>query len=586
MDAEWRVYSKRADFNYLAKKYNIDPVVARILRNRDLTSEKDIEMYLYGTLNDCHDPHLLLDMDKAVDIMAEKIKEKKKIRIVSDYDVDGVTSNYILFHALKTIGADVSYDIPDRIKDGYGMNIRIVDEAFKAGVDTIITCDNGIAAFSAIDKAKEYGMTVIVTDHHEIQEKLPDADAIVDPHRDGDNYPFKGICGAMVAYKFIRCLYEKIGQKLDDGEYIEFLATATVCDVMPLRDENRIYVKEGLKELKKTKNIGYRALLKARGLDDGRDITSYHLGFVLGPCINAEGRLSSAVNALNLFLSQDEDEAYSMALQASEINDERKKMTEEGTKTAISMVAEDEDLSKDNVLVLYISGLHESLAGIVAGRVREAFYKPVIVFTDAENNDEFLKGSGRSVEGYNMFEELCKVSDLQDHFGGHPMAAGTTIPKDNLLEFRKKLNENEAMSRDTLTQKIYIDVPMPLSYPTIGLIRQLEELSPFGTANERPLFAEAGLLVTGARIFGKNGNVMKIAVKEKDGRTAELTSFDVKGFTDYIKKWFSIEQCDKMLKGIPSDIVLDMAYQPGINEYNGRISVQNILKAYRIHGDK
>ncbi len=586
MDAEWRVYSKRADFNYLAKKYNIDPVVARVLRNRDLTSEKDIEMYLYGTLNDCRDPHLLLDMDKAVDIMAEKIKGKKKIRIVSDYDVDGVTSNYILFHALKTIGADVSYDIPDRIKDGYGMNIRIVDEAFKAGVDTIITCDNGIAAFSAIDKAKEYGMTVIVTDHHEIQEKLPNADAIVDPHRDGDNYPFKGICGAMVAYKFIRCLYEKQGKEIDDREYIEFLATATVCDVMPLRDENRIYVKEGLKELKNTKNIGYRALLKARGLDDGRDITSYHLGFVLGPCINAEGRLSSAVNALNLFLSEDEDEAYAMALQASEINDERKRMTEEGTKKAISIVTDDEALSKDNVLVLYISGLHESLAGIVAGRVREAFYKPVIVFTDAENNGEFLKGSGRSVEGYNMFEELCKVSDLQDHFGGHPMAAGTTIHKDNLLEFRKKLNENENMSLDVLTQKIYIDVPMPLSYPTIGLIRQLEELSPFGTANEKPLFAETGLLVTGVRIFGKNGNVMKIAVKEKDGRTAELTSFDVKGFTDYIKKWFSIEQCDKMLKGIPSDIVLDMAYQPGINEYNGRISVQNILKAYRIHGDK
>lgn len=585
MDTAWRMYSKRADFNLLAKKFNIDPVVARVIRNRDIVDDKDIEMYLYGTLKDVHDPHLLKDMDKACSIMAEKIRAGKKIRIVSDYDVDGVTSNYILLHALKRLGAEVSYDIPDRIKDGYGMNERIVDAAYNDGVDTIITCDNGIAAFTAVEKAKGYGMIVIVTDHHEIQEKLPVADAVVNPHQAGDLYPFKKICGACVAYKFIQCLYEFMGLKLGEREYLDFLATATVCDVMPLTDENRIYVREGLKEIKKTKNIGYRALLNARGLDDGRDIEVYHLGFVIGPCINAEGRLLSAENALNLFLCEDSDKAREMAFKAAEVNDARRAMTEDGANRAIEMVKNDKDLFRDNVLVLYIENLHESLAGIVAGRVREAFYKPVIVFTDSENDPLVYKGSGRSIEGYNMFEELCKVSDLQVRFGGHPMAAGTTVKKEDIDLFRKQLNENETMTDDILTEKIYIDVPMPLSYPTIRLVKQLDALAPFGVDNERPLFAEAGLLVTGAKIMGKNRNVMKIMVRERDGHSQELLNFDVQGFLDNIKVWFSPEQCDKMLAGVPADIYIDAAYQATINEYNGRVSVSFQLKTYRKHED-
>lgn len=580
MDADWRIYSKRADFNAIANRFNIDPVVARVIRNRDVESEEEIERFLYGTLDDCHDGNLMKDMDKGVSIISEKIDAGESIRIVGDYDVDGVTSTYILYDAIRCLGGKVSYDIPHRITDGYGINVRIIEQAASDEVDTIITCDNGIAAFDAVTRAKELGLTIVVTDHHEIQEMIPDADAVIDPHQEGDAYPYKAICGAEVAYKFIRCLHKYRGQELEDRKYIDFVALATYCDVMPLLDENRIYVREGMKKIAETDNLGLAALVRQCSLE-GASITGYHLGFVLGPCINTAGRIGSAKEALLLFLEEDEAACASKALALKIGNDDRKRITEEGTALAIETVLR-EGYDKDQVIVLYLNGVHESLAGIIAGKIKEHFYRPTIVFTDSEN-EELLKGSGRSIEDYNLFEKLSEVKDILYKFGGHKLAAGLTIQRDELDKLREELNNRADLNEQQLTPKLMIDVPMPLRYVNMGLIAQLDSLEPFGTANPRPLFAEAGLKVNGLYIYGKRGNVMNISVTDSRGGRFMVMTFDPEGVIEDIKKWFTEEVCDKMLKGAYTGVMLDIAYQPQINEYRGERNIQFLLKNMRPH---
>jgi len=580
MDADWRIYSKRADFNAIANRFNIDPVVARVIRNRDVESEEEIERFLYGTLDDCHDGNLMKDMDKGVSIISEKIDAGESIRIVGDYDVDGVTSTYILYDAIRCLGGKVSYDIPHRITDGYGINVRIIEQAASDEVDTIITCDNGIAAFDAVTRAKELGLTIVVTDHHEIQEMIPDADAVIDPHQEGDAYPYKAICGAEVAYKFIKCLYKYRGQELEDRKYIDFVALATYCDVMPLLDENRIYVREGMKKIAETDNRGLAALVRQCSLE-GASITGYHLGFVLGPCINTAGRIGSAKEALLLFLEEDEAACASKALALKIGNDDRKRITEEGTALAIETVLR-EGYDKDQVIVLYLNGVHESLAGIIAGKIKEHFYRPTIVFTDSEN-EELLKGSGRSIEDYNLFEKLSEVKDILYKFGGHKLAAGLTIQRDELDKLREELNNRADLNEQQLTPKLMIDVPMPLRYVNMGLIAQLDSLEPFGTANPRPLFAEAGLKVNGLYIYGKRGNVMNISVTDSRGGRFMVMTFDPEGVIEDIKKWFTEEVCDKMLKGAYTGVMLDIAYQPQINEYRGERNIQFLLKNMRPH---
>ena len=578
MEADWRIYSKRADFDAISKRYNIDPVVARVIRNRDVEGDKDIEQFLYGTLESCHDGRLMTDMEKGVAILSEKIDAGASIRIVGDYDVDGVTSTYILYDAIRHLGGRVSYDIPHRIHDGYGINERIIETAAEDGVDTIITCDNGIAAFEAIDLAKELGMTVVVTDHHEIQGKIPGADAVIDPHREEDEYPYKSICGAEVAYKFIQCLYKLRETELGERQYIDFAALATYCDVMPLLDENRILVREGMKEIASTSNTGLRALVRECGLE-GAVITGYHLGFVLGPCINTAGRIGSAKDALRLFLEEDEVKCSEMAQQLKNSNDERKRLTEEGTALAMQN-AEAEGYDKNQVIVLYLSGLHESLAGIIAGKIKEYYYRPVIVFTDS-TEENLLKGSGRSIDDYNLFEHLTEVQDILYKFGGHKLAAGLTIERDKLDILREELNKRAAITEQQLTPQLMIDVPMPLRYVSFELIEQLDNLEPFGTGNPRPLFAESGLRVDGLTVYGKRGNVMNINVTDSRGGRFIVKTFDPEAVIEDIKKWFADEVCDKMLKGIYTGVTLDIAYQPQINEYRGERSIQFMLKKMR-----
>ncbi len=580
VEAEWRIYSKRADFNGIGNRFNIDPVVARVIRNRDIEGEDAIEKFLYGTLDSCYDGSLMKDMEKGISIISDKIDEGVPIRIVGDYDVDGVTSTYILYDAMRNLGADVSYDIPHRVTDGYGINVRIIDAAYGDGVDTIITCDNGIAAFDAINRAKELGMTVVVTDHHEIQEHIPDADAVIDPHQAEDEYPFKAICGAEVAYKFIKCLYAHRNASLDDRKYIEFVALATYCDVMPLLDENRIYVREGMKKLKATENKGLRALVSACGLSEAV-ISGYHLGFMLGPCINTAGRIGSAKEALELFIERDETECAGKAGKLKENNDSRKKMTEDGTALAIEKI-EAEGYDSNQVIVVYLENVHESLAGIIAGKVKEHFYRPSIVFTDSDDK-EILKGSGRSIDDYNLFEGLTEVKDILAKFGGHKLAAGLSVERKRLGELRDALNENAHLTVQQLTPKLMIDVPMPLRYVSMPLIEQLSALEPFGAANPKPLFAEAGLKIRSLYIYGKRGNVININVEDSRGGRFTIKSFDPDSVVEDIKKWFTDEVCDKMLEGVDTGAKVDIAYQPDINEYRGDRTIQFLLRHMRKH---
>lgn len=568
---KWVISAKKADFYEISRKFGVDPVIARLIRNRDQITDEEIDRYLHGKMSGLHSWKLLKGVDTALDILLDKIREGKKIRIIGDYDIDGVCSTYILLTGLSHSGACVDVDIPDRMKDGYGISKELIDLAFEAGTDTIVTCDNGISAIEQIAYAKSLGMTVVVTDHHEIPYEeledgsvrtfLPDADAIVNPKQQDCPYPFKGICGAMVAYKVICGLYERMGFGASDlEELMEFAAIATVGDVMDLQDENRIMVKEGLKRIAHTQNLGLKALIHVNNLED-RPLTAYHIGFVIGPCMNASGRLSTAKRALNLLLCRDQEEAAALAEDLKALNDSRKDMTAKGVEEAAEMV-ENTSLQEDRVLVIYLPDCHESLAGIIAGRIRERYSKPVFVLTKAE---EGVKGSGRSIESYHMFRELTKCRELLAKFGGHPMAAGLSLPEENVEPFRRMLNENCTLTEEDMAEKVLIDVPMPISYVNMPLIRQLSLLEPFGKGNTKPLFAQKNVRIENCRVFGKNRNVVKMKLYDENGCEAEGVWFgDGDAFAERIKeknRW-------------------SVAYYPSINAYNGRESIEIIVQNY------
>ena len=741
-DTKWTVYGKRADFFANAKRFNIDPVTARVIRNRDIIGDEAIEMYLNEDMSMAHEPSLMKDMTKGCRIMLDKMREGKKIRIISDYDVDGVTSNYILYKGLLKVYKKVSreiqedrrnqensescedrrnrensescegwrnqensescedrrsqensesleshqdhenrknrivpyidYDIPHRITDGYGINVRMVDKAYAEGIDTIITCDNGIAAFPAVERAKELGMTIIVTDHHDVpydivpdtdvepgntansddttksynttrKYKIVPADAVIDHKQPDCQYPCKELCGAGVAFKFIQLLFRMSGiPEKEVMEYIEYLGIATVCDVMNLVDENRVFVKLALKRLRHSSNKGLAALIRNSGIADR--ISSFHLGFIIGPCINAAGRLDDARTSLEFLLEEDSFVAETRAVELININNERKDMTIKGTEIAMKLIdqgdtsiyagtrfdvwtqnadtqnifpetegnrnniealsngADDnrnniEALSpetegnrynievpslEDDVFVIYIPGLHESLVGIVAGRIKEKYYRPVLLFTDSEEPG-IMKGSGRSIEGYNMYDEINKESDLFVKFGGHEMAAGFSIKAENFNSLKRNLNRNSTMGEEVLTPKLRIDVPMPFSYITQKLVNELSVLEPFGKGNEKPVFAQSGVRVKKAVIMGRNKNVLRFSLAMDNGGTIEAVDFTPDVVISNIKEWFGQSECDKMFKGLSNNVVLDIAYYPNINEFAGRASIQIMPLAYRKH---
>ena len=568
---QWYLYKKKADFTKIGQKFQIDPVVARLIRNRDVIGDEEIHKYLYGDLSDISDPFLMKGVKEGVDIIREKIRDGKTIRIISDYDVDGVVSNYILWKAIHDLGGKIDFQIPDRMKDGYGINENIIEKALEDQIDTILTCDNGIAAADAISYGKEHGLTMIITDHHDVpfitdadgnkEEVLPPADVVINPKQQACHYPYPLLCGAGVAFQFVRALYKDMGE--DESrleELLAMLAIATVCDVVDLTGENRIFVKEGLKRIKETKNIGLKALLDVHDLME-KQIQSYALGFIIGPCINASGRLESAEKALNLFLEEDEERAYETAKELKELNDLRKSMTENGVKQALGQALEHEK-NGDKVLVLYLPECHESIAGIIAGRIKDRLNHPVFVLTDAK---EGIKGSGRSIEGYSMFEEMVKVKEVFTKFGGHPMAAGCSLEKEKLEEFRKKINENCTLEEKDFQKKVQIDIDMPVDYITMNLIKQLSVLEPFGKENKKPLFAHRKLKVERVNVFGKNKNVIKLALKSSQG-----TRIDGMIFED------EADFREKMGTGK----YITCTYYPVINEYQGYKSLQINIQNY------
>ena len=569
----WTVWAKKADFQEIGKKYGIDQVTARIMRNRDIITDEEINSYLNGTMDMLPSPYLLKDVKKAAGILAEKIKSGKKICIIGDYDIDGVQSSYILWEGIENLGGNVYVTIPDRIKDGYGVNEQLVEAAIEEGADTILTCDNGIAAADALKRAKENGLTVIVTDHHEIpfceengerKEILPDADAIVNPKQKDCAYPFKEICGAVVAWHLIRVLYDMTGKGMKQADvFIENVAFATIGDVMELQHENRILVKEGLKRLNQTKSIGMRSLIASNKLDLG-GIRAYHIGFVLGPCLNASGRLDTAKKALLLLKTKDEVDAGKLAEELVELNTNRKSLTEKGIEDAMQCI-ETQGLSEDRVLVIYLPDCHESIAGIIAGRIRERYHRPVYVLTDAK---EGVKGSGRSIEGYSMYEELCKCQDLLDKFGGHPMAAGCSMQRENVDTFRKRLNDCCTLTQKDLQSKIRIDVPMTLEYLTEELIHEFAVLEPFGKGNEKPVFADKDLRITDVKIVGKNRNVVKINLLTKHGRKYSAVCFT--GDAEENKKYLQ-EHSDN----------ISIIYYPQINIFRGETHIEIIVTHFR-----
>lgn len=568
---KWFVTMKKADFQAIAEKYHISPILARLIRNRDVIGDEAIERYLHGTISDLYDGMLMKDMDRAVEILAEKIRGGASIRIIGDYDIDGVNATYILQEGLSRLGADVDTDIPDRIRDGYGLNQILIDRALEEGIDTIITCDNGIAASKEITYGKEQGLTVIVTDHHEIpyleigeerEYQMPPADAVVDPHRPDCEYPFKGLCGAAVAYKLIEALYEVMQEDPEDVDYLmENVAIATVGDVMDLCEENRIFVKQGLEMLKRTKNEGLKALIECTKIPVER-LNAYHIGFILGPCINASGRLDTAKRALELLNAKNRREAVMLAEDLKALNDSRKEMTEKGVAQAIEMI-ENTSLLEERVLVVYLPDCHESIAGIIAGRIREKYYRPVFVLTSAE---EGVKGSGRSIEPYHMFEEMCRCSSLFTKFGGHRLAAGLSMKEENVGRFREVLNELTTLTEEDLKEKVSIDMQLPISYITEELIDQLELLEPFGKGNQKPLFAEKNLKVISPRIIGKNQNVLKFQAEDPAGNRIEAIYFgEVRECMEYMKKK------ERMA----------FTYYPSINEYMGRRTRQITIVNYQ-----
>lgn len=583
----WVLLRKGADFEAIGKKYQISPRLACLIRNRDVIGEEAVDRYLNGTISDLYDGMLMKDMDKAIDILKEKILEDKKIRVIGDYDIDGVNATYILLEGLERLGADVDSDIPDRISDGYGLNRHLVERAYEAGVDTLITCDNGIVAADEIAYGKEMGMTVIVTDHHEVpfdeqdgekRYRIPPADAVMDPKQPDCLYPFKGLCGAAVAYKLMEALWESMGKDSADlDDLIENVAIATIGDVMDLEDENRIFVKEGLQMLRRTKNPGLKALIECTGIDKN-SLNSYHIGFVLGPCINASGRLDTAKRALELLRAGTQKEADILAGDLKALNDSRKDMTEEAVKQAEEQV-ETTTISKDKVLVVYLPDCHESLAGIVAGRIRENYYKPVFVLTDAE---EGVKGSGRSIDGYHMYEELNKCKELLTKFGGHRLAAGLSLPKENVGKFREMLNKNCTLTEEEMKEKVTIDMEMPFGCVTEALVKELELLEPFGKGNTKPVFAARDVTLLGARILGKNRNVLKLQVQDVNGCRIEAMLFHhADDFLGKLEEQYGKTEVEALLKGRGRQIRISMTYYPDINEYMGEKTPQIVVTHYR-----
>ena len=610
MNEKWYVAAKKADFQGIAKRFGIDPVTARIIRNRDVVGDDEIRQYLYGTRAELGDPAQLQGGMEAASLLKQKIEAGKKIRIIGDYDIDGVNSTYILYRALTRCGAQVDYEIPDRMKDGYGLNISLLKLALEEGIDTVLTCDNGISAIAEIAYAKENGMTVIVTDHHEplfeeVPEedraetaqpqtdtarripspdgtrifRLPPADVLVNPKQPNCRYPYKKLCGAAVAWKVVCLLYRLYGMEEEAEQFLQFVGFATVGDVMELDGENRILVKEGLKQLRSTQNYGWRALIQANNLDFDT-LNSYHIGFVLGPCINASGRLDTAKRSLRLLLAKDAAEAELLAARLKQLNDERKELTQ----AAVDLACEQIDGSteaNDRVLVVYLPDCHESIAGIVAGRIRERYGKPTFVVTNAEAEDE-AKGSGRSIEAYSMFEEMVKCQDLFRKFGGHPMAAGFSLPRSRIDEMRRRLNENCTMTEEDMAEKIMVDVPMPINYIRESLVEELSVLEPFGNGNEKPLFAERHLKLLSARILGKNANVLKLQVANATGCTMEALYFGIPdNILSYLTDKYGKNEVQKLLWGKVNQIEMDLTYYPSINEYQGRRTLQIVIKNFR-----
>lgn len=585
----WMVQTKRADFSGLAMRLGVSPVAVRVMRNRGLTEEAEMRKYLYGTLDDLYDPRLMKGMEQAAELIVRKLKEGKHVRIIGDYDIDGVCSTYILLKGFqraakelsqrcsleagrysveKENDAQIDYEIPDRIKDGYGINESIIRQASADGVDTLVTCDNGIAALREISIAKQLGMTVVVTDHHEVPvdeygQILPPADAVVDPKQDGETYPFHEICGAAVAWKLIRVLYEKLG--IPESEWmdlLEFAAIATVGDVMKLQDENRLIVKYGLKKIGSTKNTGLRKLIEKNNLDI-ENLSAYHIGFVIGPCLNAGGRLKSAKVALRMLLAEDPERAVEMADELKELNDMRKDMTAKGEAEAIEQV--EKQYMDDKVLVVFLPECHESLAGIIAGRLREHFHKPSFVLTRGETT---AKGSGRSIEQYHMYQGLCKVSDLLVKFGGHPMAAGLSLEEKDIDEFRRRLNADAELTEEDFVPKIWIDVPMPFEYVNEKIVQELKDLEPFGQGNEKPLFAQKSLVIRNVRVLGKNRNVVKMNLVTETGQPVDGLLF---------------ADGDRFLEEQAGRNMIDMIYYPDVNEYNGTRTLQAVIRNYKFH---
>ena len=572
---KWFVAMKKADFNGIAEKYQISPIIARLMRNRDVIGDEAIDFYLNGTVEDLYDGLLMKDMDRAVDILKEKIEEGKKIRVIGDYDIDGVNATYVLQQGLAGLGADVDTDIPDRIKDGYGLNQMLIDRALEDDVDTIITCDNGIAAMSEIAYGKENGMTIVVTDHHEVPyleengEKkylLPPADAVVDPHRADCEYPFKGLCGAAVAYKLVEVLYRVSGKSEQEVEHLqeslmENVAIATIGDVMDLVGENRVFVKKGLELLKTTKNEGLHALMQCTGVDTA-NLNTYHIGFVIGPCINAGGRLDTAKRALELLNASNRREAVTLAADLKELNDSRKEMTEEGVEEAVRQI-ESSSWKDDQVLVVYLPECHESIAGIIAGRIKERYYRPTFVLTKGETG---VKGSGRSIEAYDMFAEMSRCRELFTKFGGHKLAAGLSLEEEKVEVFRKRINELADLTEEDLQMKVSIDMRLPFPYINEELIHELKILEPFGKGNGKPLFAESKLRVIQPRIFGKNRNVLKCRLEDQQGNQMEAVYFG------------EVEDC---LRQMEKKQIMSFTYYPSINEYMGRRTIQLTIVNYQ-----
>ena len=568
---KWMVAAKRADFKGIGERFGIDQVTARIIRNRDVIGEKAIEKYLHGSRKDFYSPWLLKDMEKAVAILQEKIENRNRIRIIGDYDIDGVMSTYILLESLRGLGCDVDMMIPNRITDGYGINEHLIEQAWQEGRDTIITCDNGIAAVTQIRKAKDLGMTVIVTDHHEVpfedleggrKEILPPADAIVNPKQKACSYPFAGLCGAVVAMKVMEALYEKMAPEVDlVDKMLPFAGIATIGDVMDLQDENRILVKEGLQRLHHTTNLGLQELIRVNNLEP-ENISPYHIGFILGPCLNASGRLDTAKRALQLLLADSREEAAVLAGDLKNLNESRKEMTAQGLKKAIEQV-ESTSMMEDTVLVVFLPECHESLAGIIAGRLRERYHKPSFVLTRGEDG---VKGSGRSIESYSMYEKLCECKEYLTKFGGHPMAAGLSLEEENVERFRRKLNEQSGLTEEDLVEKVTIDVPMPIHYIRKDLVQELSLLEPFGKGNEKPLFAQKNLWISQMRVFGKNRNVVKMRLTDENGYPMDGVYFG---------------NGDEFAEEGRGKRKISIVYYPDINMYQGRESLQVIIRHYQ-----